>query len=124
MKKKLRFFYICVFSLIIITMFTGCSTIGRFPHVSSTEVNLSQNNYRIIHSNVIGRSSGYRLLGFIPLKDPTYTDAMTNLYQTAGIPDGSAIALTNVVQEDTTLFLFLFSRNTITIRADFVEFTD
>jgi len=94
------------------------------PYTYKTKVDLSGSNYRVVKSNVVGTSSGFSLLlGIIPVSDPSYIEALSDLYEKAGNPQGKAYALANVSQEESTTQLILFSLPRITIRADIIEFT-
>ena len=76
----------------------------------------------MVKSNATGASSGFRLLGLLPLSSPRYTSAMADLYTNASIREGRPYALTNVIQERSTSYLILFSVPTLTVRADVIEF--
>jgi hypothetical protein len=78
----------------------------------------------VVKANAIGTSSGFKLFCFIPFAAPTYNEAMSNLYKEAGITEGRAQTLTNVTQENSNLYLLLFSIPKLTIRADVIEFTE
>jgi hypothetical protein len=119
MKKFLAILLVSVFFL------GGCaSAMGNYPHNSITQVNLEKNNYKMIKPNAAGASSGFSLLGFINLTTPQHTIAMSRLYQNAGIKEGGAYALANVIEETTNTYLILFSIPTYRVRADVVEFVD
>ena len=101
----------------------GCATAtGTFPHGTGTQVDLSKANYRIVKANAIGESSGFNLLGIIPIVPPRYTTAMSDLYSRVDILEGKSHALVNVIQERSSLYLILFSIPKLTIRADLIEF--
>ena len=108
---------------LICLFFVGCSSIGMFPYTSSTQVRLSKDNYRIVKANVIGVSRGFSLFGFISIVPASYTNATTDLCEKAGFTEGKALAMANVTQERSDLYLILFSISTLTIRSDIVEFT-
>ena len=110
---------LCTITIIAV----GCSSVGTFPHSTGTNVDLSKGNYRVVKANAVGTSSGFRLLGLIPLSSPRYTAAMSDMYKKAGLEEGKAQALVNVSQERSTAYLILFSIPRLTIRADIVEFT-
>jgi hypothetical protein len=112
---------ILVFVFLLVTVI-GCSSSGIFPHATSTQVDLTKKNYQIVKANAIGESIGFKLLGIIPIVPPTYTNAMTDLYEKAGITEGKAQALVNVTQERSSLYLILFSIPKLTVRADIIEF--
>ncbi len=113
--------YVAAASMLLLN---ACSSRGSFPHNSGTTVDLSRKNYRIVKPNAIGTSSGFRLLGIIPLAAPSYTSAMSDLYDNARIREGSATALVNISEEESGIYLILFSIPKLTVRADIIEFTD
>ncbi|MGZ5051570.1 MAG: DUF6567 family protein [Methylobacter sp.] len=90
------------------------------PISTVTTVHLSRQNYKIVKANAVGSSEGFNFLGFIPFKTAGYG----KLYQNAGIAEGKALALTNVMHESTSPYFILFSLPKDTVRADIVEFTD
>lgn len=110
--------------LVSVFFLAGCASVGNFPVGAVTQVNLEKNNYKMVAPNASGASSGFFLLGFIPLTSPQHTIAMSRLYENAGIKAGSSYALANVVQEETAVYLILFSIPTYRVRADVVEFMD
>ena len=70
-------------------------------------------------------SSGFYLLGFIPIVSPTYSAAKRSLYQSVGETlTGRSVALANQTEDRSALYLILFSVPRVTITADMVEFTD
>ena len=72
----------------------------------------------------MGKSEGFSFLGLIPLKSPTYTEAIARLYQSAPVTEGKAQALVNTVYEHTSSYFILFSLTKVTVRADLIEFTE
>ncbi len=90
----------------------------------STHVTLMGNNFRVIETNMIGKSRGFKLLGLITIKPASYTKAMSRLYGQAQIEAGRPQALANVVHESGSTFFILFSLPRVTVRADLLEFTD
>lgn len=92
--------------------------------LTNTEVKLSGQNYKIVKANAIGSSMGFSFLGLITMKSPLYDEAITKLYQNAGISEGKAQALVNVVHEHSSTYFILFALPKITVRADVIEFTD
>lgn len=110
---------------LILFFVTGCaSSMGSFEHSLSTNVTLEKGNFRIVKSNAVGISRGFKLLGILPMTQPSYIAAMDRINAQAGLPEGRAVALTNVVKERTNSYFILFSVPTIRIRADIVEFQD
>jgi hypothetical protein len=113
--------FLC-FLLIVISC--GCTSSGTFPATSGTTVNLSQKNYRVIKANAVGTSTGFKLFMFIPIAPTRYNAAMSDLYKEAGVVEGTATTLVNVSQEESSLYLLLFSLPKLTVRADVIEFTE
>ena len=113
-----------VFVTTILIVFSACSRVGSFPHSSGTDVDLSKKNFRVVKANAVGSSLGFYFLGIIPISPPSYTNAMTDLYDEAGVMEGTAQAIVNVTQERSTLYLILFSIPKLTVRADIVEFVE
>jgi hypothetical protein len=122
MKRKILSIAACS---VLMAMLTGCSTEGEFRESSGTSVHLAGNNYKLIKEGVRGTSSGFRLLGFIRIVDPTHADAKASLYESVGQPlTGRSVAMANETEDRSSLYLILFSIPKITITADLVEFTD
>jgi len=120
-----RIFSLMILWLIVAGMISSCANVGTFPSTTlSTSVDLRKSNFRIIKSNAIGKSSGFILFWFIPIVQPTYTGAMSDLYEKAGVAEGRAQALVNVTQENSKLSLLLFSIPRLTVRADIIEFIE
>jgi hypothetical protein len=92
--------------------------------LNSTHVTLMENNFRIVQTNVIGKSRGFKLLGLITIKPCSHTRAMSELYSKAQVQPGRPQALANVVRENGSTYLILFSLPKVTIRADLIEFTE
>ena len=90
----------------------------------STQVQLLGNNYRVLQTNIVAKSGGFKLLGFITIKSPSYVKAVSRLYARAGVEEGRPQTLANVVYETGGLNVILFSLPKIRVRADLVEFTD
>jgi uncharacterized protein DUF6567 len=101
----------------------ACSLRPAPQPATGTRIDLSRANYRVVRSNLTGTSYGFSLFGFIPIVAPTYSAAMSGLYERAnGLEEGKAQALVNVVQERSQLYLLLFSIPKLTVRADVIEF--
>ena len=121
----------------ILWFLTGCAALPALPLLSglisapggtqvltTTIVNLSRQNFKIVKANAIGSSVGFSFLGLITLKSPGYDEAITKLYQYAGVSEGKAQALVNVVHEHSSTYFILFALPKISVRADVIEFTD
>ena len=91
---------------------------------TGTDVSLRGDNYKVLKAGARGESSGFYLLGFIPILSPNYADAKASLYRSVGESlEGRSVALANQTQDSSTLYVILFSIPKITITADIVEFT-
>lgn len=101
----------------------GCaSTPEKPPYPISAESGM-QLNYTMLQPNIVGQSSGFSLLGLIPISVPSYTRAWARLSaQTKSFPDDKRIRYANVVQDRSFIYLILFSVPTKSVRADLVRF--
>ncbi len=107
-------------------MLTGCANVGEIKggH-TDTSVSLAGKNYKVVQAGVMGHSSGFRLLGIIPIVSPNYASAKASLYKSIKEPiTGKAVALANETEDRSSLYLILFSIPRVTITADVIEFTD
>ncbi len=137
MKHFMRLFVLSV----VLTTLVGCASSGRFNSTNLTNVELSEGNFRVIATNVYGEASTDYLFGFsvaqggemqtiglIPLGDDRllYKVALENLWrnfeQTHGNIEGRSLALANVRFDSEAVNAFVFTRATISVRADVVEF--
>ena len=113
--------------VMMVWLVTGCasSNVITPAQSTSTAIQLSGKNYRLINAGAEGDSYGFRFLGIIPFTSPHYAAARKDLYASVGTPlAGKAIALINESQDRSTLYLILFSIPKITITGDVIEFTD
>ncbi len=129
------------FTLALSTL-VGCMSSGRFTATNLTNVELSQNNFRIVATNVYGEASAGYLLGLsgasggemqtfalIPLggKRLLYKAALENLWksfeETHGKITERSLALVNVrFDADGLNVLGIYTRPKISVRADVIEF--
>ncbi|WP_133717268.1 DUF6567 family protein [Methylocaldum gracile] len=100
------------------------SAAGGTQITTVTQVTLSQPNFRLVKADVIGSSTGFRLLGLLTFKSPDYAEAITRLYENAGVSNGTAQFFVNLVYDQTSPYFILFSLPKITVRGDLVEFRD
>jgi hypothetical protein len=122
MKLKITYLALCVS---ILTLLVGCANVGQMSGQTGTIVSLEGKNYKLVKAGAMGRSSGFRLLGIIPITEPNYAGAKASLYKSVDQPlIGRAIALANQTKDETTLYLILFSIPRVTITADVIEFVD
>lgn len=110
---------------ILITL-TGCTSSGTIKGQStSATVDLSRNNYRVLKAGAVGKSSGFKLLGFLNFSSPSYAKAKNNLYKDVNTTlEGKAIALINQTEDSSTVNLLLFQITKLTLSADVIEYTD
>jgi hypothetical protein len=134
MRVLMRFLLLIPF----LFLFTGCpvppvatgfplaapSAAGGAQITTVTQVTLSQPNFRLVKADVVGSSTGFRLLGLLTFKSPDYAEAITRLYEKAGVSNGTAQVFVNLVYDQTSPYFILFSLPKITVRGDLVEFRD
>ncbi|HET6569558.1 MAG TPA: DUF6567 family protein [Rhodothermales bacterium] len=121
---------------------TGCVTTGAFNSANLTNVELSQDNYRVVATNVSGEAEATYLLGLsaamgmemqtfalvrLSGNGMLYKAALDSLWRNFearyGPVTDRALALVNVRYDSDALnVLGLFTRPRIGIRADVVEF--
>ena len=95
------------------------------PQSTATAVSLKENNYKVLKAGARGDSTGFSLLGFIPIVSPNYAEAKASLYSSIGHKlEGRSVALANQTQDTSSIYLILFSIPKIVVTADIVEFTD
>jgi hypothetical protein len=87
-----------------------------------TAVNLSEGNFVVVKTNVVGRSKGFSLLGLITIYPATTTKAMSRLYAEAGMQEGQPRTVAHLVIEHSSMYFILFSIPETTVRADIVQF--
>jgi hypothetical protein len=115
----------CAAALPALPALSGLFSAPVGPQVlTTTTVNLSRQNFKIVKANAIGSSVGFSFLGLITLASPVYDEAISRLYQYAGVAEGKPQALVNVVHERSSNYFILFALPKITVRADVIEFTD
>jgi hypothetical protein len=108
-------------------LLSGCMTWqGKFERgTTGIHVSLSTANYKLVKANARGQSTGFSLLGVIPVVQPSYVEAKEQLYNSVGESlIGRSIALINQTEDTTDFYLVLFSIPRVTISADIIEFTD
>ena len=128
----------------VLTMLIGCVSTGKFNSTNLTNVELSQDNFRVIATNVYGEASSHYLLGLsfaqggetqtvalISLGGDRllYKVALENLWrnfeQTHGNVEGRSLALVNVRFDSEALNVLIFyTRPKISVRADVIEFVE
>ena len=119
----------------------GCATAGALPAANLTEVQLDRADYRVVATGVTGDAGATYLLGASYSTGPRastlalvriggtgalYREAVNDLWRNFrdehGEAEGRALALANVNFDADALNLLLVTRQTVTVRADVVEF--
>jgi hypothetical protein len=90
------------------------------PNDTQQVLDLDKANYVMLFPAVRGVSTGFRLFGFIPLSLPTYSQALSDLYQNIDVK-GKATSLANVYQEESSSYFFLYGLKKIIVTADVIE---
>jgi hypothetical protein len=106
------------------------STLGALnPNTASleihnqTDVKLTEGNFVVVRTNVVGQARGFALLGFITVAPARFQTAMDRLYVKAEMQTGKPQTLGNIIMEKTSAYWVLFSIPRVSVRADVVEFT-
>ena len=122
---------------------TGCMSNGMFMSMNQTNVMLSKPNYEIVAANVKGEASAGYLIGLSYGMGPAagtialiriqgdgliYDQAIKNLWdnykEKHGSIEGKKLALTNVRYDSDNLNLLVYTKASISVRADIVEFKE
>lgn len=101
---------------------TGTAPSADVEVHSQTVLRLDQGNFVTLRTNAVGRSKGFKLLGFITLYPATLDKAMDRLYADAQAEPGRAQTLAHLIVERSGIYVILFSIPKVTARADLVEF--
>ena len=112
----------------------GCAGTAMVPLLSSlpgaspidlrnqTSVKLSEANFVLVKTNVVGQSRGFALLGIITIVPAEFSTAFSRLYSQAGMESGKSQTLADITVEKSGSYWILFSLPRCTVRADVVEF--
>ena len=138
MKKQWLVFIIGTLALLL---FSGCSTGGSFVALNVTNVELSNSESEIVAKDVGGTSTAGYLFGFsystgnmastlalvrvdgtATLYDTAVRDLWKNYEGTYGSTEGKKLALVNIRYDADMLNLFIYTKTTLYIHADVVEF--
>lgn len=122
---------------------SGCASGGMFTGENRTDVQLQQNNFKIVARGVSGESQvgylfgasmsmGMTSAGFALVRiegtGMLYKEAIDNLWQNYetvhGPVEGKKLALANIHYDADALNLIVYTRTKVSIRADVVEFTE
>jgi len=95
-----------------------------YPRTSSNStqpvLDLAKDNYTMLYPAVRGVSTGFRLFGFIPFTQPTFSMALSDLYKNIDVK-GKTTSLANVYQEESSSYFFLYGHKKIIVTADVIE---
>lgn len=124
MKSKTFLFLGALCAGILITSGCASSRVENNMPSTQTEVSLTHANYKMVQAGAEGRSYGFRFfLGIIPITAPSTAAARADLYRNVGQSvNGRSVALVNVTQDRSTMWLLLFSIPKIVVTGDVVEF--
>lgn len=122
-------------------LLTGCSNMGAFLSANQTIVNLNEGNYTIAATNVTGESDAGYLLGVSYSTGTTastlalarvsgtgklYAEALEDLwanFEAENDPvEGQRFALANIRYDSDILNLIVYTKLSITVRADVIVF--
>src|SRR5689334_12826432 len=81
------------------SLLTGGAPTGGVEVHTQTSVRLEAGNFVTVRTNVVGRSKGFALLGFITLKPATLDTALNQLYANAGADEGRPQTLAHLIVE-------------------------
>lgn len=91
----------------------------------SKPITVDSTDVHVICPRVTGKSQGYKILGFIPVRLASETEAVNNMYQDArnrGVtPEGKACHFINHSVEHKANFRLLYSAPEVRASADLVE---
>lgn len=127
--------------LAILATTSGCMSTGIFTAGNVTEVNLNEENYRIVATGVTGEAEAGYILGVsggVGMTMQTFALARVEgegmLYQAAlgdlwsnfardhGAVEGRSLALVNVRFDSEALNLIIYTKPRVAVIADVVEF--
>lgn len=88
-------------------------------------INVDSTDVQVICPRAVGKSTGFKLLGFIPVRLASETEAVNNMYQDARDrgcpPEGKASHFINHSVEYSSNYKILYSRPEVRASGDLVE---
>lgn len=130
-------------TLLLALLLTGCASSGTFFSLNQTVVELSEENYEIVATDVGGEATAGYVLGVsssfyghmsafavarVSGSGMLYQEALADLWasfaEEYGEVEGQELALVNVRYDSDALNLILYTAPTVSVRADVVRFTD
>ena len=127
--KKVTLLALCV-SLLSIIMLPSETFAGRRRAAADQAPVVNPVSFRtdgkvkLYQSNVSGSSYGWKILLFIKISTPNYNEAVDNLWENAGIPEGERhkYQLVNIRQTVGTAWgIILCGQNYLTVIADVAQ---
>jgi hypothetical protein len=108
------------FILCFVLLLSSCHSVTAMPGPV-----LENRKFKIVKARAKSLKYGFKLFGFIPIVNPSHSDAVQEIYDSAGRSfEGRAITLANHTQERTGNWFILFSVPKLTVTADIIEFID
>ena len=122
--------------LVVCLLLSGCtallpatSVLGSLPGGSpplqiheQTTVNLDQDNFVVVKTNVFGQSKGFSLLGILTIYPATLTKAINRMYASAQMRPGEPQTIAHLIVERSSSYWILFGIPKVEAHADIVEF--
>lgn len=98
---------------------------GSYSSMGVTDVNRS--DCKMVLGRVVGKSTGYKLLGLITVKSPSEREAMENMYQSArdrqAPLEGHSRTFVNTSVEKVSTGAGIFTKTDLIMTGDVVEYT-
>ena len=121
MKNAKKFLFITAVVLMMGLFLSGCSiTGGNIGHGINTEVQLNQANFEVVKT-VTGSASARYILGLNFSRQDLHGRARRNMVNNANLQGSQA--LINVTTDIRRSWLIIFTRETVFVSAEVVEFT-
>lgn len=130
-------------TVLVAVILSGCFSSGALNAAHVTNVELAEGNFEIVATGVRGQASAAYLLGVsastyqqmqtlalarVDGSGLLYEDAVADLWENFraahGDVEGRNLALVNVVYDAEALNLLVYTRPTVSVRADVIEFID
>lgn len=91
----------------------------------TTGVHVDSSDVQVVTSRVTGKSTGFKILGFIPIKFASETEAVVNMYEEARRrgcpPEGAARQFVNNSVEHSANYFILFSYPVVRATGDLIQ---
>jgi len=110
-------------SVLIIVAWAVCCATGCIMQPGKYTFEF-KNNFKVVHPDAVGKSEGFRLLGIIPMTEPTWTEALSDLHAKFPMEKGKAQTMINELREESVDYWILYSVPRRTVRGLIVEVLD